>query len=153
LQTLEQQLAPFKFVHKITVEWGEMDAAQHVNNTIYLKWCESARVAYFRKIKIDISSSGSGTEAQPSEVGIIIGYVDCKYILPVTFPDTIHIGIKIAEIKSDRIVMESHFFSEKYNKIVAISKQEVLPYNYVERKKIPVTEELIGLIGAIEGMA
>ena len=143
---LQELLAPFKLVHKVTVEWGEMDAAQHVNNTVYLRWVESSRIAYFQKMKVDISSSGTA----PAQEGIILGYADCKYIFPVTFPDTIHIGVKITEIKSDRIVMESHLFSEKYSRIVAVSKQEVLPYSYVERKKIGVPTRIISAIEAIE---
>ena len=29
------------------VVWGEMDAFQHVNNTVYFRYFESARIAYF----------------------------------------------------------------------------------------------------------
>lgn len=148
MNNLQKLLAPFKLVHEVTVEWGEMDAAQHVNNTVYLRWVESSRIAYFQKMKIDISSSGDS--AKPAKEGIILGYADCKYIFPVTFPDTIHIGVKIDEIKSDRIVMESHLFSEKHSRIVAVSKQEVLPYSYVKRQKIGVPTRLIIAIEAIE---
>jgi len=151
MDTLQQLLEPFNVVHKINVAWGEMDAAQHVNNTVYLRWSESGRIAYFDAMKVNVSSSGRGAEAKPADEGMILGYVDCKYIFPVTFPDVIGIGIKVVEIKSDRIVMESHMFSEKYGRLVAISKQEVLPYNYVALKKIPVPQHMIDVIEKIEG--
>ena len=151
MDKLEKLLEPFKVIHKVQVEWGEMDAAQHVNNTVYLRWGESARIAYFQKMKMDISSSGDGGAGKPAEEGIILGYVDCKYIFPVTFPDTIIIGVRISEIKVDRIVMESQMFSEKFGRIVAVSKQEVVPYNYRAQKKIPVSKSLIEIIEAIEG--
>jgi len=32
---------------ELPVQWGEMDAFQHVNNVAYLRWFESARIAYF----------------------------------------------------------------------------------------------------------
>ena len=150
MKVLEKLLEPFKVIYTINVEWGEMDAAQHVNNTIYLKWSESARIAYFQKMNMDITSAGHGVSALPSEEGIILGYVDCKYIFPVTFPDQVKIGVKVAEIKADRIVIESHLFSVQNERIVAISKQEVLPYNYIQRKKIPVSKGLIEKIEAIE---
>ena len=35
---------------RLLVEWGEMDAYGHVNNTVYLRWFESARMEYFRRI-------------------------------------------------------------------------------------------------------
>ena len=151
METLQKLLEPFNVVHKINVEWGEMDAAQHVNNTVYLRWCESGRIAYFDAMKINVSATGSGADAKPSNEGMILGYVDCKYIFPVTFPDVVGIGIKVAEIKSDRIVMESHMFSEKHGRLVAISKQEVLPYDYTKRSKIPVPKHMIDIIKTIEG--
>ena len=43
-------LKDYKLVVEIPVQWGDMDAAQHVNNVIYLKWVESARVSFFRKL-------------------------------------------------------------------------------------------------------
>jgi acyl-ACP thioesterase len=30
------------------VQWGEMDALQHVNNVVYVRWGETARIDYFR---------------------------------------------------------------------------------------------------------
>ncbi len=151
METLEKLLEPFKVIHKVVVEWGEMDAAQHVNNTVYLKWVESGRIAYFQKTKIDMTSLEDEDGFKPSDSGIILGYVDCKYIFPVTFPDTVIIGVRISEIKEDRLVMESHLFSEKWGRIVAVSKQEVLPYNYKTKNKIPVSKSLINIIEAIEG--
>ena len=35
---------------KIPVQWGEMDAFNHVNNVVYIRWCETARIELFRKI-------------------------------------------------------------------------------------------------------
>jgi len=35
---------------EIPVLWGDMDAFGHVNNIIYLKWCETSRIELFCKI-------------------------------------------------------------------------------------------------------
>ncbi|GGD72752.1 acyl-CoA thioesterase [Maribacter cobaltidurans] len=35
---------------ELPVQWGDMDAAQHVNNTVYLRWMESARIEMFQKM-------------------------------------------------------------------------------------------------------
>ena len=39
----------YKFRTKYFVHWGDMDAAQHVNNLAYLRWAESARIELFEK--------------------------------------------------------------------------------------------------------
>ena len=35
---------------EIPVLWGDNDSFGHVNNIIYLKWCETSRVELFRKM-------------------------------------------------------------------------------------------------------
>lgn len=37
----------------MTVRWGDMDALGHVNNTVYFRFCESARIAYFEAIGLE----------------------------------------------------------------------------------------------------
>lgn len=118
---------------KVPVQWGDMDSAQHVNNIIYLRWTESSRIAYFGAI-------GIGNSFQ-SETGPILGWHDCKYIYPLTFPDTAIITCRAKEIKEDRIILESKIYSEKYQKLAAISLQVIIPYDYTQLKKtsLPAT--------------
>jgi acyl-CoA thioester hydrolase len=75
------------FTVKITlpVQWGDMDAANHVNNAVYIRWVESARLAYFVEMGMDTTFRGA-------DAGPILAWQDCKYIFPVTFPDTVTIS-------------------------------------------------------------
>ena len=34
----------------VVVQWGDQDAFVHVNNTVYFRWMESARIAYGQRI-------------------------------------------------------------------------------------------------------
>jgi len=36
-----------RFVHEVHMRWSDMDAYRHINNTAYLSYLESARVAMF----------------------------------------------------------------------------------------------------------
>ena len=66
---------------KIRVQWGDMDALQHVNNTVYLRWVESTRLLFFDQL-ID------GTVGKAA-IGPILAWQDIKYIAPVVYPDTV----------------------------------------------------------------
>jgi len=126
-------LEEFKVVMEFPVLWGQMDAARHVNNTIYLRWAESARIFYFEKMVMDTEFSGDG-------IGPILGWQDCKYIFPLTYPDTAIVGIKTTEILEDRFMMKVSIFSKKYERISALSSQSIVPYNYGALKKEPLPE-------------
>ncbi|WP_375166434.1 acyl-CoA thioesterase, partial [Rhizobium hidalgonense] len=38
-------------VHTQTVAWGDMDAFGHVNNAMYYRYIESARIAYLTQVE------------------------------------------------------------------------------------------------------
>ncbi len=137
-------LSTFPVTSAIIVQWADMDAAQHVNNVIYLRWAEVSRVDYFDALKTDVVPMNG-------DAGFILSWQDCKYIFPVTYPDTVHIGIRVVEVKEDRFLMESHFFSEKHDRIVAISKQMVVTYDYLNLKKVAVSDLMKERIAKVEG--
>lgn len=117
--------APIKF--EIPVLWGDMDSAKHVNNLVYLKWIETSRIRLFEKM-MDTSFTGNQ--------GPILGWQDCKYIFPMTYPDIALITASLKEISKDRFFIESRVYSKSNSKIAAISVQSIIPYDYVQFKKI-----------------
>ena len=56
-------LAEFPVVLTVAVQWGDQDAMQHVNNVVYFRWCESARIAYFGRIGL-ADRRAEGTSAR-----------------------------------------------------------------------------------------
>ena len=50
---MQEELKKYKVICQYKVQWGQMDAAKHGNNTVYLQWAESARIAYFKEMKMD----------------------------------------------------------------------------------------------------
>lgn len=143
---MKELLKEYKVVSTIKVQWGDMDAMQHVNNVIYVKWGETARIDYFTTLGV------FSPEQKHIKFAPILGFQSVKYIVPVVYPDTIHIGTKTEEIKVDRIVLKSFYYSEKMSKLVAIKTQEVIPFDYKTQKKILVPEELILEINKLEGL-
>ena len=51
-----------KLVHEMVVpiRWGDMDAMAHVNNTIYFRYLEIARIEWLRSIGCDLNPRGLG---------------------------------------------------------------------------------------------
>jgi len=140
---MQEQLKEFSTVIELPVQWGEMDAAKHVNNAVYIRWGESARIAYFDKMNLDSSFT--------EQIGPILGWQDCKYIFPVTYPDTISVGVKTVEIKADRFFVECHMFSHQHQRLVAINKNSIIAYDYHNLKKAELPEVWIEKISELEG--
>ena len=114
---------------ELPVQWGDMDAAQHVNNTVYLRWIESARIEMFQKM--------NGGTFEFKKIVPILAWQDCKYIFPVTYPDRVVIALDIIELLQDRALCEGKIYSKTHERIVAISKTLLVAYNMKELKKHP----------------
>jgi len=84
---------------EIPVVWADMDAFQHVNNTVYFRFFEHVRIAYFEKLEIAELKETTG-------VAPILAATRCRFRIPLTYPDTVSIGARIASLEEDRFVME-----------------------------------------------
>ena len=69
---MNELLKDFTFVVDLNIEWGDMDALQHVNNIEYFKYFQVARIAYFEKINSDSvfgeNTSSIDTSINPMQV-------------------------------------------------------------------------------------
>lgn len=130
----------------IPVAWGEMDALQHVNNIVYFRYFESARIAYFEKLRFWEFMNQTG-------VGPILASIQCKFKIPLTYPDTVSVGTRIPSIEQDRFVMEYRAVSHKSQAIAAEGESVVVSYNYRESKKTPLPEEMKQRILTLEESA
>jgi acyl-CoA thioester hydrolase len=132
---VNELLAGFPVVIDIPVAWGEMDALRHVNNIVYFRYFESARIAYFEKLRFWEFMNQTG-------VGPILASIQCKFKIPLTYPDTVSVGTRIPSIEQDRFVMEYRAVSHKSQAIAAEGEGVVVSYSYRESKKTPLPEEM-----------
>ena len=126
---MEEPLPASYTTIELPVQWGDMDAAQHVNNTVYLRWIESARIAMFQKMS-------DGT-LEFKKIVPILAWQDCKYIFPVTYPDTIVVRLDVIELSEDRVLCEGKIYSKTHQRVVALSKSLLMAYDMEHLKKHP----------------
>lgn len=137
-----KDLELFKMSMDIDVRWGDMDAFQHVNNTVYLKWVEAARVEYLSKYIVE--------DLKGQRIGPILARTDIRYIYPITYPDTVTVGFRVAEIRDDRLLCECKIYSKKHQVLSAITYNTVMAYDFKEMRKVDVPIDWIMRIQAVE---
>src|SRR5205807_5731796 len=91
-------LEGFPVVLTVAVQWGDQDSFGHVNNTIYFRWFESARIAYLERI-------GQGQMMNRVGLGPILAAINCNYRKQLKYPDTLLIGAKITRIGNSSLTM------------------------------------------------
>ena len=143
---MDNLVVGYPVVIEIPVQWGEMDAFQHVNNVVYFRYFENARIAYFEKFDVIEFMTRKG-------IGPILAATSCRFKTPLTYPDRVLVGAKVTSVEDDRFVMEYRAVSTRYQKVVAEADGVIVTFNYRENKKVPVPEDLRRLIMEIESTA
>lgn len=136
-------LAGYPVILEIPVAWGEMDAFQHVNNIVYLRYAESARVAY-------LEQAGLSDALQTSGVGPILASIQCRYKFPLTYPDTVRVGVRVSEIGDDRFTVVFRIVSTRHQRIAAEGDSVIVSYDYQLGKKVSLPAAMRASIEAIE---
>lgn len=141
---MHSDLEGFPVVIELPVQWGEMDVFQHVNNVMYFRYFESARIAYLERIGHIETMNATG-------IGPILASARCDFKRPLTYPDRIFVGIRVSEMGTDRFTMQFRIFSEKLQRIAAEGDGVIVSYNYRERRKAPIPHEVRRRIEELEG--
>jgi len=142
----ESPLGRWPLVLPLRVAWGDMDAYRHVNNTIYLRWFESARILYFERVAL---VSEGGYDA----VGPILARATVDFRRPVTYPDTVTIEATVPRFGNTSFEMRYRATSAAQNAVVAEGDSIVVMMNYQTGQKVPVPAELRARIEAFESGA
>ena len=136
-------LSDYSVIIEFPIAWGDMDAFQHVNNVQYFRYFESARIAYFQQLNALEFMQSSG-------IGPILKDAYTKFRFPITYPDTISVGIRVVELQADRFRMEFKIISHTHKVVAAEGYGWVVYYDYAKNTKADVPQKLVELINRLE---
>jgi acyl-CoA thioester hydrolase len=136
-------LAGYPVVIEISIAWGEMDAFQHVNNIVYLRYAESARIAYLER-------AGLGDTVQLTGVGPILHSLQCRYKFPLTYPDTARVGVRVSEVGVDRFTVLFRILSARHQRVAAEGESIIVSYDYGAGSKVPLPKSWRAAMEALE---
>lgn len=134
IRTLRDFLADSSTISRLAVRWGEMDSFQHVNNTVFFKYQEVSRLQFLRLFveKIDDPSFERENYVRGVGVGPIVSETNCKFKLPLTWPDRLLVSSKVfpADIAADRYKVTHRIWSMNHRRIASEGASTVVNYNY-----------------------
>ncbi len=137
-------LSNFPIVIDVPVAWGEMDSFQHVNNIVYFRYFESARLTYF-------TQAGGMELMAASDSGPILASTTCRFRLPLTYPDTVSVGARVTDIGTDRFEMGYLVASHNAGKVAAEGTGLIVWFDYKTKTKAELPQELVERLQKIEG--
>ncbi len=137
-------LAGYPVSIPLTVQWGEQDPFQHVNHAVYFRWFESARLAYW-------GETGLSALMKRERVGPILASITCDYRRQLTYPDTVHVGVRVNRIGRTSMEMGSVVVSDAGRVLAAESRATIVVFDYNAGTPVPVPDEIRRAMEKTEG--
>ncbi|ERS00317.1 thioesterase [Acinetobacter sp. COS3] len=137
-----KELSVYPIVHEQTIAWGDMDAFGHVNNVQYYRYIESARIAYLMALNIF-----------DQDILTVVASSQCKYLSPVFYPDVLHIGARIEELRNSAFRMHYVLWSKAQNQVVATGEAVLVCVTKHDSKKVNIPDSIRNKIIQLESNA
>jgi acyl-CoA thioester hydrolase len=134
----------FRFWHPVAVRWGDMDAFGHVNSLEYMRYCETARVAYFQELRL--WEHVAWPEEGPGLVSIT-----CNYRKQVHWPADLDVGTGITRLGVTSVTIDYAIVHAGTEDVVADGTSVVVLMNYAAARAVPLPPALRQAIAAYEG--
>jgi len=116
----------------IDTRWSDNDAYRHVNNVVYYGFFDTA------VNRLLIEAGALDLEQSPA-VGLVVE-TQCRYFAPISFPDRVHVGLRVARLGSSSVRYELGVFR---NDEPSASAEGHFVHVYVDRasnRPVPVPE-------------
>ena len=79
------------------VRWGDLDALNHVNNTVYFRFFEEARVQLFSQLGM----------MPPLRRSNVVAHVSCDFLKPLLYPANAVVTQVLARVGRSSVEMET----------------------------------------------
>ncbi len=92
----------YRHFQVIPTRWMDNDVYGHVNNVVYYSYFDTVVNQYLIEAGVlDIEASGT--------IGLVVE-TQCNYFEPITFPDTVNAGLRVARLGASSVRYEIGLF-------------------------------------------
>lgn len=83
---------------EMPVRWGDLDKLNHVNNTVYFRYMEEARMNF-------AAACGMGVEG--SNRDFVLASVSCDFLRPIFWPATVLVDLRLIKVGNTSVEFET----------------------------------------------
>lgn len=121
------------FELEIPIRWGDMDAMGHVNNTVYFRYMEQARISWFESLGFTPTREGQGP---------LIVNANCTFLRELHYPGTVLCrqyagGLGRSSIQTWVDMLRS----DEPGVVYAQGGAKIVWVDYAKKKSAPLPEE------------
>ena len=121
-------------IERIPIRWGDMDAMGHVNNTVYFRYMEQARISWFDALVPENDAW--------SRTGIVIVTASCHYRRPITYPGTVEVRLSVGKLGGASVATHYELRVDRDSVLYADGEAVVVFVSSSTQKPIRIPDEI-----------
>lgn len=140
---------PFHHAIEISVRFSDTDARGHVNNAVYLTFCEMGRIRYWT----DVTGETFTSVAEDAE-SLILAEARIVYRAQTFYGEIVTVQTRATRIGRSSFTLEHRLLAARPGdppRLVAVGDSILVHYDYAALKASPLTDEQVAAIEAFEG--
>ena len=131
---------PFSYVEH--VRFSDIDAMEHMNNVTFLRFYETARIAYFRAVVPDYDPVHRG------KVGVIFAECQIFYRAPAFLDDEIRTTILPSDLRRSSVRLGFEMQREADGRLLAEGHGVLVGYDYEAGRAAPFADRVHARLSA-----
>lgn len=119
---------------RIPVRWGDMDFYGHVNNTVYFRYFEQARVEWLEEMAFRVGPD--------VPTGPVIINASCTFLIPVNYPATVVAKLYAGQPGRSSVMTWYELYVEGDERLYAEGAAKVVWMDIATGKSVPIPDAL-----------
>ena len=133
---------PRTYVHRERVRFGDLDAMRHLNNVVFLRYFETARIAFIR----DLFPKHDPADPESAKTGLIFAECHINYRSPVHFDEEVAIECSVGEVR--RSAFQMRYAMSVDDRLVADGYGWLVAFDYETQRSSRLPDALRDALAA-----
>lgn len=130
----KMQRSDFNHFFGLSTRWGDQDAFGHINNALYSRYYESARIGYFEK------TTQMSFDANSDEIAIMAD-LKIAFLQQLHYPAEIEIGSRISRMGNSSLVLDAAIFRKGDDTLISTSRATLVWFDLKANQKKPIPQK------------
>lgn len=123
-----------EFVLEVPLRWGDMDAMGHLNNVMYFRLMEEARIQWFAQL---------GFATLPAGEAPILAHAACDFVRAMTYPGVALVQQIVTRVGRSSVEMSVSIEKQGESGVVyATGRAVIVWYDYNAGRSVPWPESV-----------
>lgn len=141
----------FRYRREVEVRFADTDAMGHVNNAVFLTYCEMARAGHYEAVTGRRMPAATHAQAE----SLILAEMSVSYRSPAFFGETLVVEARATHIGRTSVRQEFRITANESRygrrRLVAVAGSTLVVYDYAQSRPIPVPDDFAASLEEFEG--